>query len=401
MDPRPHHRLMLVIGDITVLGGMEVQLIHLANGLAAAGHRVQLVSVRSEPGTDRPTSVPLYPAVERVDLGATERLDPLRALGRLTRLAREADVVHCTGWDASLYGRLAGIAARRPVVVAEHSPGREHEVSRAGRPRGQWIARHNRVLDPFTCVTVVCADWQRTMTRSEGVADARTTHIPNGVPVAELRRRAAAGGGRTALGLPEDAKVLALAARFVPQKRHVLAMDVVERVRAQVGDVRLVLAGDGPERPRIEALARERDAGWVSFLGRHGDMAAVFAAADASILISEGEALPMSVLESIAVTVPLVATDVGDVGPVLRHTGAGLVVAPGDVDGLVDACRRVLTDEPLHGRLVAAADAAAAEIDAATMVARYGALFDWVRSSPRRRPAAHDFAGVLAPWPIA
>ncbi len=129
-------KLLLVVHSIDKRGGMEVQLAHLASGLADRGHLVRIASIRSrEPAAAAGQSLSIDPRVQVLHLGATGRKAGVASLRRLAALARWSDLVHCTGWDASLWGRLAAVVARRPVVVAEHTPGREHQVSSSGAPR--------------------------------------------------------------------------------------------------------------------------------------------------------------------------------------------------------------------------------------------------------------------------
>jgi glycosyltransferase involved in cell wall biosynthesis len=376
-SPDRPRRLLLVISDLSTLGGMEVQLAHLANGLARDGHQVTLASIRTRPGETGGASGPeIDPRVRLVHLGATGREAQLKGLLELRRLARESELVHCTGWDASLWGRLAAIAARRPVVMAEHTPGREHQVSPSGAPRGPYIAAHNRVLDPFTRSTVVCAEWQREILASEGVAERKMTFIPNGVPVDALRAQAERGLTREALGIPASAKVITHVARFRPQKRQELTLKTTARLRETLGDVRVVFAGAGPDLDAVQAAARSLGAeAWATFLGRQDNVPSVFALGDVTVLPSTGEAMPMSIIEAIAVGVPIVAADVGDVGPILRRTGAGLTFPADDPGAFEERCREVLSDPALHARLHAAADAAKEEVDAGTMVRRYETLF--------------------------
>ncbi len=374
-------KLLLVVHRIDEQAGMEVQLTHLASGLAQRGHFVQLASLRSPTSADLATKVvPMDPRVQVLHFGARGRTAGVGSLRRLARLARWSDLVHCTGLDASLWGRLAAVAAGRPVVVTEHTPGREHQVSSSGAPRKTLIEWHTRLLDPFTSMTVLCAEWQREMLRREGVAPQKMLCIPNGVPVNLLRARADQGVSRADLGIPAAAKVVVHVARFAPQKRQSLSLQTVARLRESLGDVRIVFAGEGPELDRVRQAAEAMNADWATFLGHHENVAAVLAMADLAVLPSTGEALPMAILEAIAVGVPVVASDVGDVGDTLRRTGAGLSVPAADSAAFHDGCHQVLSNQSLHERLSSAARASAATLDAATMVARYEELFGAVRA---------------------
>ena len=350
-SPGRRLKLLMVVHDVHARGGMEVQLSHLAAGLAASGHDIRLASIRSRTGAEAPG---FDRRVKIAHLGAVGRRGKVGSLPRLARLARACDAVHCTGWDASLWGRLAAIAARRPVVVTEHSGGREHQVSPSGAARGPWIARHNRVLDRFTAATIVCAEWQRAMLMGEGVAARKLICIPNGVPVRTLRNRAEQGLTRAQLGIPSAAKVLVHVARFVPLKRQLLALETTARLRDDLGDVRIVFAGGGPELDRVRRAAESLRADWAIFLGEHDNVPSIFALADLAVLPSLGEAMPMVVIESIAVGTPVVASDVGDVGGFLERTGTGIHFAVDDQDAFYRACRLVLADPAERERLVAA-----------------------------------------------
>jgi glycosyltransferase involved in cell wall biosynthesis len=104
------------------------------------------------------------------------------------------------------------------------------------------------------------------------------------------------------------------------------------------------------------------------------------------VLPSSGEALPMVVLEAIAVGTPMVATDVGDVGTVLRATGAGISVPADDAEAFYRACLDVLGDAELRRRLTDSAGGAREHIDAPTMVGRYERLFGSILSGNGRDP---------------
>lgn len=370
-------RVLLLIHDISVLGGMEIQLVNLANGLTRVGHRVRLVSIRSSAeAAPSGSAIGLSDAVELIHLDAHSRWARAAKVGALRRLARDSDVVHCTGWDTSLWGRLAAAAARRPVIVAEHAGSRAHQVSSTGASRADWIALHNRLLDPVTATTVICAERQRHQLLEEGVAPEKIVFIPNGVPVADMQVQARCGFTRESLDIPDDAKVIVHVASFRPMKRQTLTLHTVARLRETLDeDIRVVFAGTGPELKQVQARAHAMGADWAIFLGPQRNVASIFAMADLTVLPSSAEAMPMVILESIGMGVPVVASDVGDVGAMLGGTGAGIVVAADDHDAFGDTVGFLLTDRLAHDALTTAAHAARASIDATTMVARYEEVF--------------------------
>jgi glycosyltransferase involved in cell wall biosynthesis len=367
-------RRILLVTNVFGWAGAERQLEHLAAGLARSGHEVFLLAI----GGRYVDLAELEAAgVRVVALGAAGRLGKLRALGTIARHARRAEVVHCTGWDATLWGRLAAILARRPAVITEHSPGRRSQVDSSDGAAGVGtIALHNRLLDRFTYATVTVGAWQRQMLEAEGVRPASIVHIPNGVPIAALRERAAAGPDRASLGISADALLVAQVARFAPQKRQRATLLALADVRERRGDVELVFVGGGEDEDAVRAEAERIGAGWVRFLGFRDDVAGILRLADLSVLPSSAEGLPMSLIETVAVGTPIVATAVGDVGWFLATTGAGIAVEPGDDAAFTAACERVLGDPELRGELAAAAAAGAGAFDSATMVERYEEVFE-------------------------
>lgn len=367
----PMPRILMVIHNLRP-GGAERQAMDLARGLARNGSTVRVACI-ANPDTD--TSSLTEAGVEVIALGASRRRDRPRAVAALVRLARRADVVHCTMWDATLWGRLAAIVARRPCVVADHATDRSVQRSGRGGRRDRAIALHNRVLSRFTFADVVCARSQVPMLVGEGVDPDRIVYIPNGVPAADLRAAAVPPPSREDLGIPAGAKVVLHIAQFRPEKNQAATLEAVARLREQLGEVHAVFVGVGKKiKEPLEAQAREHGATWAHFLGMRDDVPALLALADLVVLPSTSDTMPLSLLEAICLGVPVVASAVGDVPAMIDESGAGLHVPPGDVGAFTEACRRVLADPDLHARLSAAGLEASRRFDSGAMVERYEAL---------------------------
>lgn len=364
-DPR-----LLLITQTLGPGGAERQVAHLAIGLARLGYPVTLGCLGNAP-------IDLTPfereGVRVVTLGALTPRARARAMGRIVALARGADVVICSSWDATFWGRVAAIVARRPAIVVEHAVYRELQTNRHGKSRASWIAWHNRLLDPLTYATVACAQAQIPVLRGEGVAERKVVLIPNGVPVDELRAAAATGPSRADLGISDDARVIVHVARLTALKNQRQTIATGRALRERLGaDVHVLLVGPGEDQAELEREAA--DAPWVHLLGARDDVPGLLALGDLAVLPSLAEAMPMVVAEAAAQGVPMVAYDVGDVGAILARTGAGIAVPRGDGDAFTDVCARLLSDDDERRALSEAAYAAADELDAATMARRYGRL---------------------------
>jgi len=373
-------RILLVINALG-RAGAETQLYHLAEGLSEAGHAVTLLAIA---GAERETRSLEESGIEVVTLDAGSRPEKLAKTFEIARYARRADVVHCTGWDATLWGRIGAIMARRPVVITEHTPGRSLQVKRNGASRERIIALHNRLLDRGTYATIAVGAWQIDLLVGEGVRRESIVHIPNAVPVATLRQKAQLGPTRETLGIPAESFVVIQIARFFSQKGQMTTLRTVSRLREeQGGDVRAVFVGKGPEEDSIRREATRIGADWAMFLGGRNDVPGLLRLADLCVLPSTGEGLPMSLIEAVAIGTPIVATDVGDVRWLVETTGSGICVPPGDDREFTEACCRLLADPALRGRLSAAAARAARDFDAPKMTRGYEQVFDAaVESSP-------------------
>ncbi len=373
MAGSPPRRRFLLVTNWIGWAGAETQLTHLSLGLIAAGHEVTLLATGR--GLIESTSHLEEAGVEIVELDALSRWRKLLAPFRIARYARRADLVHCAGWDATLWGRLGALIARRPMAFTEHTPGREYQLSSKGSSRVRAISLHNRLLDRFTYAAVVVGEWQRHLLEAEGVRPDSIVHIPNAVPVAELRRRAAAAPGREALEIPDDALVMTEVARFAPQKGQGSVLRIAARLREALGDVRVLFVGDGDTQEEVRQEAEGMGAEWATFLGSRRDVPELLSLADVSVLPSTGEGLPMSLIEAIAVGTPVIGTDVGDVRWLIETTGAGVCVEAGDEAAFEEACRRVLSEPGLRARLREAGVGGIEQLDAPLMVERYEKVF--------------------------
>jgi len=147
-------------------------------------------------------------------------------------------------------------------------------------------------------------------------------------------------------------------------------------VLVEATPARLVIVGDGPERPLLAALAAELGiARQVEFAGSRQDTPAFYARFDVFALSSDTEQMPLAVIEAMASGLPVVATDVGDVAAMVAEANAPFVT-PLDHAALAAALRTLLSDTALRTRIGAANRLKARrDFDQAAMFAAYGALW--------------------------
>ncbi len=161
---------------------------------------------------------------------------------------------------------------------------------------------------------------------------------------------------RQNLGIDDKTRLVVSVANLHALKDHETLLRAVREVITQVPDVIFWLVGDGPRRPHLELLNAELGLQeQVRFLGMRPDAVSLVAAADLFVLSSFSEGLPISIVEAIALGLPVVATDVGGVREAIADGVEGLLVPMSSPDRLAQAMITLLNDASLRTRLAAAA----------------------------------------------
>ena len=297
-----------------------------------------------------------------------------RLVGRARTLlhALRPDVVVGHDYKADLVLRRAAQAELIPWVAVVHGYTAENKKVRLFEALDRRAIRHAHAV-------VVVSEAGRAQVTAAGVNPARVHLVANGVDVEAVR--AAAQAGRTALrhewGLGTEHVALLALGRLSPEKGHRVLLEALRTLTpTEFPTVRVLLVGDGAERASLEALCKDDPR--VRFLGWRSDPHACLGAADLFVQPSLREGLPISLLEAMAVGLPIVATAVGGVPEALEHGDAGLLVPPADAPALAAALREALArpaQDLHHG--AAAAEEARARYDVERQAA---ALLDLYRS---------------------
>jgi len=221
--------------------------------------------------------------------------------------------------------------------------------------------------------------------RGFGVPAERIQVIPNFVDT-KLYQRDKKPCYRSAFA-SEGEKVLMHVSNFRSVKRVTDVIDVFWRVRMRVPS-KLVMVGDGPDRPR--ALERAEELGiaeHVVFLGKHLSVDELLACADLFLLPSESESFGLAALEAMACGAPVVATRVGGLPEVVPHGEAGFLMDVGDVDGMADVAVGVLSDKAFWWKMSRAARAVAESFSTERIVPEYERYYESVLASTRAEPS--------------
>jgi glycosyltransferase involved in cell wall biosynthesis len=268
----------------------------------------------------------------------------LLQISRLVRLIRRRGIrlVHGNEFISNLIGLLAARAAGVPAIVNRGD---------LGHLRQGFGARHRSVEKWMSrSADAVCANAEgvrRICVEEEGSDPARTFVVRNGLDTGRFDALATRPlQGPLAGGRPR----VAVVANLWPVKGHRTLIEAIARVHAQMPGASFALAGDGPERPhlqaRVEELGLQRA---VAFLGTRYDVPAILFRSDAACLPSLAEGLPNSVMEAMAASLPVVATAVGGTPELVIPGETGFLAAPGDAAALAAELLRLLAD-PDQGR---------------------------------------------------
>jgi glycosyltransferase involved in cell wall biosynthesis len=273
------------------------------------------------------------------------------------------DVVHLHNPTPTVYAamaaRMAGVSS---IVSTRHSL--------VGPPR-RFIVELKYALAATCCdwIAGICDATANNMKNIHNVAARKIVRIYNGtVPVERVVKE----------HWPrKDGFTLVYVGRLEPVKNHALLLTAFRAALCSMPGLRLWMVGDGSERKALESLATELGIdSQITFWGQQLDVAPFFSAADAFIMSSKSEGLPMSLLQAFSLGLPAIVTDVGGMAEVVRLAQAGFTVPVSDPAGMVAAILRLAAGDAERLRFSAnARDAFLSRFTLQTMVDAYMDLY--------------------------
>jgi sugar transferase (PEP-CTERM/EpsH1 system associated) len=278
--------------------------------------------------------------------------------------------------EAHLPAKLAGVPIR---IHGEH--GWEVQDVAGGKRTHHW---QRRLLRPLIHRHVALSgEIRRYLETRVGVDSTDIAQICNGVDIARFSPRTGARSGPVAERFPGDAFVVGTVGRLSPVKHQRLRVDAFVRAVARLpaalaGSLRLVVAGDGPDRQARERhVADSGVADRVWLTGARDDVSALMANFDVFVLPSLAEGISNTILEAMACGLPVIATDVGGNGELVDATTSGTLVRSDDPDAMANViCGYALDPARIDREGRAARARAVARFSIDTMVARYDELYE-------------------------
>ena len=329
-------RVALVITELGV-GGAERSLTNLAIGLNRERFQPTVVSLAPPPTANRDLLVEQLTAsgVPIEFLGLRQPWQYLRGVRALRQRLTQIlpDIIQSFLFHANV---LSSQAASR--INTHHVTG--IRVADPSRWRA-WLERvTTRRVDKIACVSESVAEHCQ---HFSGFAKEKLCIIQNGIDLATLQNVKAINLER--LGLHPERKVIAFAGRLHPQKSVPWLLQAASRFLHRLPDYDLIIAGDGPQRSKLENQARELDiASRVHFLGFRPDLHEVMAASQMVVLASKWEGMPNVLMEAMGLSKPVIALKAEGVRELLHDTNPIQLVQGHDFEAFANSIMHIAQD---------------------------------------------------------
>ncbi|MBN2071701.1 MAG: glycosyltransferase family 4 protein [Candidatus Krumholzibacteriota bacterium] len=324
----------------SLFGGAEKSALRLAIALLGKGVEVMIAGARIEPHWRKRENIPAagrHLHVERIDRPSVRFFGTLvynyRLLRMILRNRRKLDLVHIHFASFEMITAvIARIIGGPPVICKIACSGRSGELHLASRRSFYPLFRFfTRRVDSWVAISPAIRD----ELLLAGVKRASIIEIPNGIDPEShyIPGRKEKRSARASLGIDDESIILLFTGRLSRQKNLDILLEAMEQV-ARPG-LKLLIAGKGPERERLERIAsKETLNGSVSFLGPVEDPEILYRAADIFVLPSREEGMSNSLLEAMSSGLKVIATDISGSCELIDDGISGLLVPPGDARSL-------------------------------------------------------------------
>ena len=304
-------------------------------------------------------------------LDCAQRRRVVRACRRLVQIIRkhDVDIVHTHLFEPTLIGvTVAKLLGRAAILTRHHSDALYRIQNPLKRWTYLWLEQYSSTMADH--IIAPSKEVQRILLQRERVRASKVSLIPYGQDFRRFQSVSVSDVARVKreLGMGQT-RDLVCVSRLHPEKGHVHLFEALAELRRESLNVTCYLVGEGPERKSLEERAAELGIGEsIRFLGWRDDVLPILAAADVVVHPSLHEALPSAVIEALALSKPIVASDVSGVRDILN--GYGEIVPPANSQVFADALRSVLADLDSANRRAAQGNSHIFEYMAASRVAK-------------------------------
>jgi len=256
------------------------------------------------------------------------------------------DILHFHLFGANLCAKPLAIACGHRAIVVHD------QCNDASRDQSSFLLAADALANKGASrIIAVSESVRRYLVEHEDIPPAKIEMIPNGIdagefiPVSEEQKRLA----RAKLGIPDGEFVIGGVGRLVAQKNFSLILEIAAQIRAGDRKLVFVIAGSGPQeaelRAQTVALGVEKR---VRFLGHILDRVTLYHALDALLMPSNFEGTPMTLLEAMASSLPVVASGVDGIAEVCTNGVDALLIPPGDARAFTTALEQLIQEPGLR-----------------------------------------------------
>jgi glycosyltransferase involved in cell wall biosynthesis len=344
--------ILRIIGRLNV-GGPAIHVVNLTAGLDPHRYRSLLVTGRENEAEGSMLDFALSHGVQPTvipEIVTAFSLAPrdARALVKLYILIcrEKPHIVHTHTAKAGFLGRVAARLAGVPVIVHTFHGHVLHGYY--GPMKNELLRRVEQSLAWITDRLVTVSEQVKNELVGYGIAKAeKISVVPLGFDLDPFLNSHAQHGEfrQREMGLSDEHKLVGIVGRIFPIKNHALFLESAARIAAQEPAARFVIVGDGVFRPNLENQARELGiTDRVLFTGWRRDLPRICADLNVLVVSSDNEGTPVSAIEAMASSCPVVATRVGGLPDLIEDQKTGRLVPPRDAEALAGAVVALLRD---------------------------------------------------------
>lgn len=334
-------KIAYVVTRAEPIGGVQIHIRDLAVSLREQGHEPTVLTGGGGPFVNvlRATGIPvvILPHLT-VPIRPISDLLALREIHAALRDLRP-DLIAVHSSKAGILGRIAGHSLGIPALLTAHGWNFTPGIPPVAAAMYRQI---ERAAGPLATRIITVSEFDRRLALEARLAgEDRVVTVHNGMPDIPPHQRAQ----------PDRTPVrLMMVARFESQKDHPTLLRALAGLQQHSWELDLV--GDGPLMGQMQSLSASLGIdGRVRFLGQRMDVDQILASAQVSLLVTNWEGLPLSILEAMRAGLPVVASSVAGIGEAVSDGETGYLVPRGDVELLRDRVERLLVDPALRLRL--------------------------------------------------
>jgi len=283
------------------------------------------------------------------------------------------DILHCHLVASNIFAKPTGALCGVPVILNHDHTNDDYRAN--DRIRLALDTLSNRLATHLIAVSDSC---RKFLIERENVPAGKITLVQNAIDLARFSRACGKRAeARRRLGLPDGVPVVAGVGRLNPQKNFTQFIRIAAEVSKHHPETVFLIAGEGPEESLLKRCAEESRLGdRLKFCGYVADTRSVYLAADVLLMPSLFEGLPMTLLEAMAMEVPVVASALDGIAEVVEDGVDGFLAQPGATEIFAKKIRRLIADPEMAARAGRAASAKiAARFSASRMCAEVEQIY--------------------------